>query len=166
MKGRWEVLWPITTAAKLKQGIIWSYIDGDQDPIVSQLRAWLLTNDMDSQPPVYPAATDPRPVEIVPPMLQALSCDVWPALERVALERVCRNYLKFYNLSANMQIPAACEPEQERLRQFRRLSGNPKLTFRSDNSIYFFLLFFGTDRSETVWDGGSMTRPTVGTRVS
>ena len=140
MKGRWDVLWPITTAAKLKQGIIWSYIDGDRDPIVPQLRTWLLTDVADSTPPVYPVANDTRTVEIVPLMLQALSCDVWPALERAGLERVCRNYLKFYNLSANMQIPAAREPEQERLRQFRRLSSNPKLTFRSTNSIFCVVL--------------------------
>ncbi len=64
----WSVLWP---PRGKDTNIIWTFIDVKQDPIILQLRSWLLNAEEDPQkvpPPIYPAVgvEDHRPREKPP----------------------------------------------------------------------------------------------------
>ena len=124
MSRDWAVLWPSKRPAD--PSVIPTTINVHADPIVPQLREWLLRADDGEEPPAYPAvgACDPRPPEPVPEGLQPVSADVWPLLQAAAgLTHACARVLPLYARSQGLPVPAAQTPCQERLRQWQRLLG-------------------------------------------
>ena len=118
---RWMMLWP-KQYAKQRFGIR-THIDVDHDPIIPALRQWMSDTDNQQPAPTYPAlgVPDLRPTEVIPEALQAMDPDVWPSLQCVGLERLCKNMMWAYHRSAGQPIAAAEQPHDERLRQFRRI---------------------------------------------
>ena len=133
---KWSVLWPPRPRAALTAGIIPTFIDVERDPIVPQLRHWLLERHAhDSSTlapaPVYPAVQpnppDLRPPEPVPLEMQGLEDhNVWKELVAAGLQ--CCLWSYYVNAYTRWDpqthpIPSSArEPCPERLRQWRRLT--------------------------------------------
>ena len=130
----WAVLWAPTPA---RAEIIPTFLDTANDPIVLRLRGWLRDcldtrrGGGDSLPvaPVYPVVDDPRPPEAVPDTLQATDVDVWEDFVRVGLAPALARYRAHYEVARTVHIAAAGSVCAERVRQWRRLSAAPALSF-------------------------------------
>lgn len=142
---KWSVLWPPRPRSALTAGVIPTFIDVERDPIVSQLRHWLLERLAQVEPstlrpaPVYPAVQpnppDLRPPEQAPLEMQGLEDhNVWKELVAAGLQCCLWSYyVTAYNRWNPQTHPipsSAREPCPERLRQWRRLTqlgnGDPK----------------------------------------
>jgi hypothetical protein len=133
-RSEWPTLWPPMTRT-VATTALWTYLDTARDPVVGQLREWIATEDA-VRMPVYPAAgaLDLRPIEVVPPALQAMAPDVWPLLRAAGLARCCAKLVPLYQQSTGRAVRAASATHDERLRQWRRITNDgqvQELPYRS-----------------------------------
>ena len=141
----WAILW---APRPRDRTIIPTYLDLQCDPILPKLSQWVKENlllkrnssendphTLTRMPPSYPVkdVLDPRPTEEVPTSLRSLNPEVWEFLEKHGLRYACSKVLHAYHATSRLDVPIAHEPENERLRQWKRLTtscaGVCELTF-------------------------------------
>ena len=137
--GDWAILWP-EMPKRVAAVALWTHLDVARDPVVGQLREWLGAGAAPDAAPRYPNAAarllDLRPAEPVPAALRwSLTDDVvWSALEHAGLAPVLTPYHRLFRQSADRIAPAAVQPSDERLRQWRRVTQDgaiADLTFKA-----------------------------------
>ena len=125
--GDWAILWP-EMPKRVAAVALWTHLDVARDPVVGLLRQWLAAGAPPDAVPRYPNTAaqplDLRPAEPVPPALRSSVNDqfVWAALQHAGLKAVLAPYMQLFCQSADRITPAAVQPADERLRQFRRIT--------------------------------------------
>lgn len=132
-KPLWKVLW---CERPMAAGVIPTFIDVERDPIVAQLREWLVDPDHRRAAPTYPAAgvVDGRAPESVPPELDRLPepLNIAEIFARCGLGGVFRSFQSNYERGLRTaSVTAVHAPCHERIRQFRRITdAQPDVTFK------------------------------------